>query len=66
VRLFGRKTADVARCPDCNFFMIVASRGYCTRGIPASVNARLLSEEGIKRQCPRCPSELTCADWQAR
>ena len=66
MRLFGRKSAGTSRCPDCRYYMPLESRGYCTRGVSAGVNVRLLSQEGIKRQCTRCPAEMTCADWQPK
>jgi len=34
--------------------------------LPPNINIRLLSQEAIRRQCPRCPDEMTCDDWEAR
>ena len=66
MRLFGRKNTATSRCPDCRYYMPVQTRGYCARAVPAGVNVRLLSQEGIRRQCTPCPAELTCADWQPK
>jgi len=64
--LFGRKKRSNNRCPECRFYAMVEGYGYCAKALPPSVNIRLLSQEGLKRQCPRCPEEMTCADWQAK
>lgn len=66
MRLFGRKSAGTNRCPDCRFYMPVKMQGYCTRAVPVGVNVRLLSQEGIMRQCAPCPAEMTCPDWQPK
>lgn len=67
MRLFGgRKSAGGKRCPECRFYMMVEGYGYCAKSVPSNVNVRLLSQEGVKRQCPRCPAEMTCDDWQAK
>jgi len=63
--LFGRKNGG-KRCPDCRFYVMVEGHGYCAKSIPASVNVRLLSQQGLKRQCSRCPEEMTCSDWQGK
>ncbi len=65
MRLFGRKSNTNHRCPDCRFYIMVEGHGYCAKDVPPHVNVRLLSQEGVKRQCPRCPAEMTCPDWQA-
>ena len=62
--LFGRKNAK-NRCSDCRYYAMVEGYGYCTHGIPATVNVRLLSGAAIKRQGTRCPAEMTCDDWDA-
>ena len=66
MRLFGRKSAGTNRCTDCRYYMPIQTRGYCARAVPPSVNVRLLSREGIIRQCTPCPAEMTCADWAAK
>jgi len=42
------------------------SKAYCSKSAPANVNIRQLSEQGIARVCVACPSEMTCADFQAK
>ena len=64
--LFGRKSSSKQRCPDCAFYVMVEGHGFCARAVPSHVNVRLLSQQGIKRQCPRCPEEMTCEAWQAK
>ncbi len=66
MKLFGRKSAATNRCTDCRYYMPIGTRGYCARAVPASVNVRLLSQEGIMRQCTPCPPEMTCTDWAAK
>jgi hypothetical protein len=63
--LFGRKNGK-NRCPDCRFYVMLEGHGYCAKAVPATVNVRLLSQEGLRRQCARCPDEMTCGDWQAK
>ena len=63
--LFGRKRAKNS-CPDCRFYVMVEGHGYCAKDVPSTVNVRLLSGEGLKRQCVRCPQEMTCEAWQAK
>lgn len=63
--LFGRKN-NKNRCPDCRFYMMVEGYGYCAKDVPPTVNVRLLSTAGVKRQCVRCPQEMTCDAWQAK
>lgn len=65
MRLFGRKNAK-NRCPDCRYYAMVEGYGFCTRSIPSTVNVRLLSGAALKRQCSRCPDEMTCDDWDAK
>jgi len=63
--LFGRKTAK-NRCPDCRFYLLVEGHGFCAKDMPSTVNVRLLSGPGIKRQCASCPAEMTCGSWTAK
>ncbi len=65
MRLFGRKNSK-NRCPDCRYYAMVEGHGYCTRNLPDTVNVRLVSGEALRRQCSRCPAEMTCDDWDAR
>jgi len=65
MRLFGRKNAG-HRCPECRFYAMVEGYGYCARGVPSHIDVRFLSQEGLKRQCSRCPEDMTCGDWQAK
>lgn len=64
--LFGRKGGGKNRCPDCRFYVMISGHGYCCKTVPPTTNVRLLSQEGLKRQCSRCPDEMTCSDWQAK
>lgn len=66
MRLFGRKGNSGNRCPDCRFYMMVEGHGYCAKDVPEHVNVRFLSGSGVKRQCVRCPDEMTCAGWEAK
>ena len=63
--LFGRKRSS-RRCPDCRYYVMVEGYGYCSKEVPEAVNVRLLSPEGAKRQCVRCPDEMTCDNWQIK
>ncbi|MBN1400500.1 MAG: hypothetical protein JXA74_06665 [Anaerolineae bacterium] len=63
MRLFGRKSSGSKRCPDCRYYVMVEGYGFCAKEVPSTVNVRLLSGDAIKRQCPRCPDEMTCGDW---
>lgn len=63
--LFGKKDKG-QRCSDCKFYVMVEGYGYCAKSIPAGVDIRMLSGAGLKRQCPRCPAEMTCSEWVAR
>lgn len=63
MRLFGRKSSNSKRCPECSFYAMVEGYGYCAKGVPSNVNVRLLSTEGLKRQCVRCPDAMTCESW---
>lgn len=65
MRLFGRKN-QAQRCSDCRFYALVEGKGFCSKDVPAHVNVRLLSSEGVKRQCSPCPAEMTCASWVAK
>lgn len=64
--LFGRKSNGKNRCPDCRFYVMVEGKGYCAKALPATLNVRMLSQDGVKRQCPRCPDAMTCGDWVAK
>jgi hypothetical protein len=64
--LFGRKSNGKNRCPDCRFYVMVEGYGYCAKAITATINVRMLSVEGLRRQCSRCPEEMTCGDWQTK
>jgi hypothetical protein len=46
--------------------MMVEGHGYCAKDVPEHVNVRFLSGSGVKRQCVRCPDEMTCAGWEAK
>ncbi|MGI6376138.1 MAG: hypothetical protein ACOX3S_09025 [Anaerolineae bacterium] len=63
--LFGKRNKG-QRCPDCKHYVMVEGYGYCAKAIPDSVNVRMLSGAGLKRQCPRCPDQMTCSDWTAK
>lgn len=65
MRLFGRKSTN-RRCTDCRYYTMVEGHGYCAKSLPSHINIRLLSQEAIRRQCPRCPDEMTCEHWEAR
>lgn len=65
MKLFGRKS-NQNRCPDCRHYAMVEGYGYCAKALPETVNIRLLSQAAIRRQCPRCPAEMTCEDWAAK
>ena len=60
--LFGRKRSG-NRCPDCRFYVMVEGYGYCSKDVAENINVRMLTAEGAKRQCVRCPQEMTCSDW---
>ena len=64
--LFGRKKNQAQRCPDCLHYALVEGKGFCCKDLPAHVNARMLSREGVKRQCVQCPPEMTCPSWTAK
>lgn len=64
MKLFGRKSSK-QRCPDCRFYVMIEGHGYCSKSVAENVNVRLLSTQGARRQCVRCPSEMTCDDWEA-
>lgn len=64
--LFGRKSNGGQRCTDCRYYVMVEGYGYCAKDVPSHVNVRLLSQQGLKRVCPRCPEEMTCEDWQTK
>ena len=61
--LFGRRSQNTNRCPECKHYVMVEGYGYCGKEVPAHVNLRMLSTANLKRQCPRCPDEMTCSDW---
>lgn len=65
MRLFGRKSAGKNRCPECRFYVMLEGHGWCAKDVPPSIDPKRLSFEGVKRQCARCPEEMTCDDWQA-
>lgn len=65
MRLFGRKQPQ-NRCPDCRHYAMVEGYGYCAKALPETVNIRLLSQDAIRRQCSRCPTEMTCGDWASK
>lgn len=62
--LFGRKKGN--RCPECKSYLMVEGHGFCAKAMPESMNMRMLSGAAIKRQCPRCPDEMTCGDFTAK
>ena len=64
--LFGRKDSGKNRCPDCRFYVMVEGHGYCAKAVPTTINVRLLTAEGLKRQCARCPEAMTCGDFNAK
>jgi hypothetical protein len=64
--LFGKKSNGGKRCPECRFYAMVEGHGYCGKAVAATTDIRKLSAEGLKRQCVRCPSEMTCDAWQAK
>ena len=66
MRLFGRKSATKTRCPDCRSYIMVEGYGFCSKDVPPNINVRFLSGEGIKRQCPQCPEEMTCEFWTTK
>jgi len=66
MRLFGKSNTAPGRCPDCQYYVFMQSKAYCSKSAPANVNIRQLSEQGIARVCVACPSEMTCADFQAK
>lgn len=63
--LFGHKK-NSARCTDCAHYVMVQGYGYCSKSVPETTNVRLLSQEALRRQCPRCPKEMTCDDFKAK
>ncbi|MHB0859110.1 MAG: hypothetical protein ACYC5M_16275 [Anaerolineae bacterium] len=63
--LFGRKNKN-QRCPECRAYVMVEGYGYCAKDVAADTNLRMLSGAALKRQCPRCPKEMTCEDWAAK
>ena len=63
--LFGKKN-NGQRCPNCSRYVMVEGYGYCAKSIPPSTDIRMLSGAALKRQCPRCPAEMTCPDWAAK
>jgi len=63
--LFGKKNS-ARRCPDCKHYAMIEGYGYCAKALPATVDFRMVSGSSLKRQCPRCPAEMTCADWSAK
>jgi hypothetical protein len=63
--LFGRKNGG-RRCPDCKSYVMVEGYGYCAKSVAANINVRMLSAAALKRQCVRCPDEMTCGDWQTK
>ena len=64
--LFSKKSSGGKRCPECRSYALVEGYGYCAKEIVEKVNIRLLSGTALKRQCPRCPAEMTCDDWVAK
>jgi hypothetical protein len=62
MKLFGRKAPD-KRCPECRSYAMVEGYGYCGKDLDPSINLRMISAAAIKRQCPRCPKEMTCDAW---
>ncbi|MCE5259283.1 MAG: hypothetical protein LLG44_09550 [Chloroflexi bacterium] len=63
--LFGKKNKN-QRCPECRYYLMVEGHGYCAKAVPATTNLRMLSGNAIRRECPRCPDEMTCEDWAAK
>jgi len=66
MRLFGKKSRGGNRCPDCRFYAMSEGYGYCAKDVPPNVNVRFLTHEGVRRQCVRCPEEMSCELWQAK
>ena len=64
--LFRRKPTEEKRCPMCRFYVMLEGKGYCAKDLPSTINVRLLSREGIVRQCGRCPAEMTCGAWTVK
>jgi len=64
--LFGRKSKASQRCTECRHYAMVEGYGYCTKGLPSNVDFHFLSQDAIKRQCEKCPDEMTCSDFSAR
>ncbi|MEA3407135.1 MAG: hypothetical protein U9R48_03525 [Chloroflexota bacterium] len=62
--LFGRKVVN-HRCPECRYYVMLEGHGYCAKDIAPGVDAKRLSPEGVRRQCVRCPEEMTCPGWEA-
>jgi hypothetical protein len=61
--LFSRKSKKGRRCPECRFYVMLEGHGYCAVGAPSNVDVRMLSGNGIRRWCVRCPEEMTCPSW---
>jgi hypothetical protein len=63
--LFGKKKED-QRCTNCRNYVLVNNAALCAKKVPAYINIRLLSQDGLRKQCPRCPASMICSDWTAR
>ena len=64
--LFSRKSRTKGRCPECRFYAMVEGYGYCSKDVPTHINVRMLSTEGLRRQCVECPEEMNCDSWVAK
>lgn len=64
--LFGAKKAKQGRCPECQFYVFVQSKAYCSKAAPKGVNIRMLSEDGVRRVCTPCPGEMSCEGYAER
>lgn len=64
--LFSKKSSAKNRCPDCRFYVMIEGYGYCSKDVPSHVNVRMLSTQGARRQCVRCPAEMTCESFTAK
>lgn len=64
--LFGGKKTKQGRCPECSNYVYAQNKAFCAKAAPQGINIRLLSEDGIRRTCQPCPSEMSCEVYQDR